>query len=310
VSRTGTVVEVGGRELKLTNLQKVMYPSVGLTKGEVIDYYVRISPFMLPHLKHRPITLKRYPDGVTGSFFYEKNCPAHRPEWVTTAGMPTPSKVLNLCVVQDLAGLVWIANLASLEIHTYLAASKNFDRPSYLAFDLDPGAPADVLDACRVGAQLRDLLGDMGLECFPKVSGSKGLHICVPLNTPVTFDAAKTFALRVARTLAQSDPKDVTANMRKDLRAGKVFVDWSQNDRHKTTVCVYSLRARERPTVSMPVSWDELAAAAKARKPERLVFEAGDAVARAEKLGDLFEPLVTLKQKLPGARSLTALAEA
>jgi bifunctional non-homologous end joining protein LigD len=309
VSKSESLVEIGGRELKLTNLQKVMYPDVGFTKGEVVNYYVRISRFMLPHLKNRPVTLKRYPGGVRDEFFYEKNCPVHRPPWVTTSGMPTPSKVLNLCVVQDLPGLVWIANLASLEVHTYLSTIRNFERPSFVAFDLDPGPPANVLDAFRVGVRLRDLLAELGLRCFPKVSGGKGLHLYVPLNTPTEFDKTKVFARRVARTLERDDPKRVVSNMRKDLRVGKIFVDWSQNDRHKTTVCVYSLRARERPTVSMPVTWEELEAAAKARKPQRLVFEADAAVQRAETHGDLFEPVLTLKQKLPGVKMAAALAD-
>jgi bifunctional non-homologous end joining protein LigD len=295
-------VRVGRRELKVSNLAKVMYPATGFTKGEVIEYYAGIAPFMLPHLRGRPITLKRYPDGVEGPFFYEKQCPVHRPEWVTIAPVQSTTKLINFCVIDDLATLTWVANIASLEIHTYLARAASPDKPGFIAFDLDPGPPAGVLDCIPVALRLREMLGDLGLKTYAKVSGGKGLHIYVPLNSGAGFDRTKPFAREVAQALERDDRRHITSNMRKDLRKGKIFVDWSQNDRHKTTVCVYSLRARQRPTVSMPVTWDELEDAAEMggrRGAARLVFEAPEAVKRAEKLGDLFEPVLKLRQKLP-----------
>jgi bifunctional non-homologous end joining protein LigD len=297
--RTEQLVEIAGKELKLSNLEKVLYPAVGFTKTDVIDYYVRIAPYMLPHLKDRPITLKRYPDGVDGEFFYEKQCPAHRPTWLSTTEVETSTKTINFCVVNSLPALAWVANIASLEIHTYLAKGRAPDKPGFVAFDLDPGPDMDILDCIRVGQRLKGMLGELGLQTFPKVSGGKGLHIYVPLNTSVTFERTKPFAREVALTLERDDPRGVTSNMRKDLRKGRIFVDWSQNDRHKTTVCVYSLRARERPTVSMPVTWEELKVALQAKRPARLVFDAKAAIKRAEKLGDLFAAVLTLKQKLP-----------
>lgn len=297
--KTEHAVEIDGRQLKLSNLEKVLYPEVGFTKADVIDYYARIAPFILPHLKDRPITLKRYPDGVDGPFFYEKQCPVHRPKWLRTAAVQSSTKVINFCIVNSLPALVWVANIASLEIHTYLAKGRTPDKPGFIAFDFDPGPGTDILDCIRVGQRLRGMLSELGLETFPKVSGGKGLHVYVPLNTTTDFERTKPFAREVALTLERDDPKGVTSNMRKDLRKGRVFVDWSQNDRHKTTVCAYSLRARGRPTVSMPVSWDELEEAADAGDASRLVFEAVEAVERAEELGDLFAPVLTLKQKLP-----------
>jgi bifunctional non-homologous end joining protein LigD len=308
VSKSETLVEVGGQRLKLTNLDKVMYAATGLTKGGVIDYYVRVSEFMLPHLAGRPITLKRYPGGVDGEFFYQKNCPVPHPSWIATTSVEAKAGALSLCVIDTLPGLVWIANLASLEVHAYLALARRPKYPSYIAFDLDPGAPAGLLEAAAVAARLRTLLRDLGLRCFAKVSGGKGLHVYVPLNTPTGFEKAKSFARAIAMTLERDHPRGVTSNMRKDLRHGKVLVDWSQNDPHKTTVCVYSLRARERPTVSMPVEWDELDAAVKARTPKRLHFDSDQAVARVQRLGDLFGPVMQLKQTLPSSRALEASA--
>jgi bifunctional non-homologous end joining protein LigD len=297
--RTEHIVEIAGKKLKLSNLEKVLYPGVGFTKADVIDYYVRIAPFMLPHLKDRPITLKRYPDGVNAEYFYEKQCPIHRPSWLTTAAVDSSTKTINFCVINNIAALAWVANMASLEIHTYLAKGRTPDKPGFIAFDLDPGPDMDILDCIRVGQRLRGMLEGMDLQTFPKVSGGKGLHIYVPLNTATDFERTKPFAREVALTLERDDPKGVTSNMRKDLRKGRIFVDWSQNDRHKTTVCAYSLRAKDRPTVSMPVTWDELEEASEAENPDMIVFEAADAVERAEKLGDLFEPVLKLKQKLP-----------
>jgi bifunctional non-homologous end joining protein LigD len=306
VSKPETWITVGRRKLKVTNLAKVMYPSTGFTKADVIDYYASIAPVMLPHLKSRPITLKRFPNGVDGEYFYEKQCPVHRPDWLSTVPVDSSTKTINFCVIDDLPSLVWVANIASLEIHTYLARGASPARPGFIAFDLDPGPPAGVLDCIPIALRLRGMLDELGLKTFPKVSGGKGLHIYVPLNTAVTFAHTKPFAREVAQALERDDPRHVTSNMRKDLRRGKIFVDWSQNDRHKTTACVYSLRARQRPTVSMPVSWDELEEAAAARKPNLLTFEAKAAVKRAEDRGDLFQPVLKLKQKLPRLTPATA----
>ncbi len=296
-------VEIDGKTLKLSNLEKVLYPEAGFTKAEVIDYYVRIADVMLPHLKGRPLTMKRYPNGVAGKHFFEKTCPSHKPEWVKTApvGGSDGREPTEHCIVADKPTLVWAANLASLEVHTSLALAKSYDRPTMMVFDLDPGAPADLNDCVRVGLSLRDLLDDLGLACFAKSSGGKGLHIYVPLNTRVTYDETKPFAKTIAEMMVNRDPKRIVANMRKDLRKGKVFVDWSQNSEHKTTACVYTLRARQRPTVSTPVTWGEIEKAAKSGKADKLIFEAGEVLKRVEKLGDLFEPMLSMKQKLPRA---------
>ena len=293
-------VEVEGRLLKLSNLEKVLYPASGFTKAQVIDYYTRISPVLVPHMKGRPLTLKRYPNGVDGKFFYEKNCPSHRPEWVKTAAVYSRQNKadINFCVVEDLPTLVWAANLASLELHTSLARAREIMEPTMLVFDLDPGAPATIKECCGVGVRLRAMFAELGLECFAKTSGSKGLQVYVPLNTSATYEETKPFALAIAQHLEQEEPKLVLSNMKKELRAGKVFVDWSQNDDHKTTVCVYSMRARERPTVSTPVSWDEVEAHHRG-KSRSLAFTSDEVLARVEKRGDLFAPVLELKQKLP-----------
>jgi bifunctional non-homologous end joining protein LigD len=292
-------VEIGGRKLRLSNLGKVLYPAAKFTKAQVIDYYARISPVMLPHLKNRPVTLKRYPEGAHTTPFYEKNCPSHKPPWVATAPMRTARKEINLCLINDVAALVWIANLASLEVHTYLARSKSLDRPDFLTFDLDPGPPAGLLAAARIALHLRALLADMGLQSLAKVSGGKGVHVYAPLNTAATFEQTKSLASEIARTMERDDPGEVVSNMRKDLRRNKVFVDWSQNDRHKTTVCVYSLRAREMPTVSAPVLWEELEEAVSRRREAPLRFSPEQALQRVEEHGDLFEGVLKIKQKLP-----------
>jgi bifunctional non-homologous end joining protein LigD len=296
----GIDVEVAGRQLRLSNLEKVLYPKGGFTKAQVIDYYTRIGPVLVPHMKDRPLTLKRYPNGVEDKFFYEKNCPKHRPDWVQTAAVYSRQNKANIdfCLCNDIPTLVWAANLASLELHTSLALAKDVKRPTMVVFDLDPGAPAAIKECCAVGIRLRDMFRELGLECFAKTSGSKGLQVYVPLNTPVTYDDTKPFALAVAQHLEQETPKRVTSNMKKELRHGKVFVDWSQNDDHKTTVCVYSLRAREAPTASTPVTWDEVEAHAAGRL-KTLAFEAETVLERIDKDGDLFAPLLKLKQKLP-----------
>src|SRR2546427_668137 len=291
---------VGDRKLSVSNLDKVLYPKVGFTKGQVIDYYIRVAPVLLPHLKDRPLTMKRYPDGVEGEFFYEKNCPSHRPKWVKTAKVWSEgnNRMMNYCLAQDLPTLVWAANLADLELHTSLAKKNDVTRPTMMVFDLDPGAPADIVQCCQVGLWLRDLLAKMKLKSFAKTSGSKGLQVYVPLNTPVTFDQTKDLSRALAQYLEGEHPNLVTSNMSKTMRKNKVFVDWSQNDEHKTTICVYSLRAKEEPTVSTPVTWDEVENCLKKKKADLLKFRSDKVLARVEKLGDLFEPVETLKQKL------------
>jgi bifunctional non-homologous end joining protein LigD len=296
-------LDVEGTQVHVTNLDKIFYPKVGFTKGQVIDYNIRISPVLIPHLKDRPISLKRYPEGVEGPYFYEKRCPDHRPKWVKTARVPkTEGGEINYCVINDLPALVWAANLADLELHTFLHKAPALNRPTALALDLDPGPPADILLCCQVGQQIKAIFDHLGLESFPKTSGSKGLQVYVPLNTAVTYQRTKSFARAIAEVLEHQAPEIVISQMRRNLRKGRVFVDWSQNDAHKTTVNVYSLRAKERPTVSTPVTWDEVAEAAENKR--RLSFDSNDVLKRVEQSGDIFAPVLTLKQKLP---PLTAL---
>jgi len=301
MARKTSVVEIEGKQLTLSNLDKVLYPEAGFTKGQVIDYYVRVSPVLLPHLKGRPLTMKRYPEGVNGMHFYEKNCPSHRPPWVKTAPIWSEgnNRWMDYCVIEDLPTLVWAANLADLELHTSLSLAKEILRPTMVVFDLDPGAPANIVQCCEVGLWLRRIFQKMGLESFAKTSGSKGLQVYVPLNTPTTYDQTKPLAHAVARLLESEHPDKVVSDMKKALRVGKVFVDWSQNDDHKTTICVYSLRARERPTASTPVTWDEVENCLKNNDPKLLVFEADQVLERVAKAGDRFESVLKLKQKLP-----------
>jgi bifunctional non-homologous end joining protein LigD len=296
---TATPVEVEGRELKLSNLDKVMYPEPGFTKGQVIDYYTRVAPAVLPHLRGRPLTLKRYPDGVDGQHFYEKECPSHRPDWVRTREIHTGRKTVNFCVCDDLPTLVWAANLADLELHTSLSLAEEIERPTMMVFDLDPGPPAAILDCCRVALWLRDVLETLGLESFPKTSGSKGLQLYIPLNADVTYDDTKPLSKALAQHVEREHADLVVSSQKKELRKGKVLIDWSQNDEHKTTVCVYSLRAREQPTVSTPVEWEEVESALENEDPDALVFESGDVLERVDDRGDLFASVVELKQELP-----------
>jgi len=294
-------LKVADRKIQVSNLDKVLYPKVGFTKGQVIDYYIRIAPVLLPHLKDRPLTMKRYPDGVEGEFFYEKNCPSHRPQWVKTAKVWSEGnqRLMHYCLANDLPTLVWAANLADLELHTSLSHKDKIERPTMTVFDLDPGPPADIVQCCQVGIWLRDLLAKMKLKSFAKTSGSKGLQVYVPLNTPVTYDDTKGLSRSLAQHLESEHPDLVTSNMSKAVRKGKVFVDWSQNDEHKTIICVYSLRAKEEPTVSTPVTWNEVENCLKKKNAELLKFRSDQVLARMEKLGDLFEPVENLKQKPP-----------
>jgi len=285
----------------------VLWPKTGFTKGEVIDYYARIADAILPHLSGRPLTLKRYPNGVTESFFYEKRCPKHRPDWVKTAPIWSGRNEgeIDYCLCNDRATLIWLAQLAALELHPSLSLATEIERPTVLAFDLDPGAPADILDCCRVGLRLRELFDGLDLESFPKTSGSKGLQIYVPLNKKATYDETKPFAHAVAQALERAEPDRVVSRMAKNLRGGKVLVDWSQNDQHKTTVAVYSLRAKERPTVSTPVTWEEIEEAAEGEDRDLLTFESGEVLKRTEEHGDLFAPVLELHQELPSDRPKT-----
>jgi bifunctional non-homologous end joining protein LigD len=266
----------------------------------VIDYYARVADGILPHLRDRPLTLRRFPNGVEGPSFFEKRCPEHRPEWVQTATV-LADRVgeIGFCLCQDKATLAWMAQLAALELHPSLAKARDIDRPTVVAFDLDPGPPANVIDCCRIALRLRELFEELGLESFPKTSGSKGLQVYVPLNTRAGYEETGSFALAIALLLEKRYPKEIVSKMTKSLRKGKVFVDWSQNNRHKTTVAVYSLRARERPTASTPLDWDEVEAGSRKRNPDRLAFEAREVIKRLEERGDLFEPVLKLRQKLP-----------
>ena len=295
------IIEVDGRHLSLTNLDKVLYPAAGLTKGQVIDYYARIAPVLVPHLVGRPLTLKRYPEGVDKEYFFEKNATKHRPDWVKTAPIWSEGnhRDVNYILANDLATLVWVANLAGLELHPSLSLAKKIESPTIIAFDLDPGPPANVVQCCQVGLWLREIFEHFGLQSFPKTSGSKGLQVYVPLNAPTSYDATKPFAHALARLLENEHRDLVVSDMKKELRKNKVFVDWSQNDEHKTTISVYSLRARERPTVSAPVTWEEVEHAFRKKDASLLVFEADEVLKRVEKVGDLFAPVQTLKQRLP-----------
>jgi len=308
---TSQQVEVDGRELKLTNLDKVLYPKASFSKGEVVDYYAKVAPAIVPHLAGRALTLRRFPEGVddTEAAFFEKRCPKHRPEWVKTATVEAGPRAgdIDFCVCEDRPTLVWMAQLAAIELHPSLSLAKAPDRPTVLAFDLDPGAPADILDCCRVGLRLRELFDHFDLQSFAKTSGSKGLQIYVPLNNDaVTYEAegedgegTKPLARAIAQLLEKQTPKEVVSKMKKVERKGKVFVDWSQNHRRKTTIAVYSLRARERPTVSTPVTWDEVKRALERDDPDSLAFEAADVLERIDEHGDLFAPVLELKQELP-----------
>lgn len=294
-------VDVEGRQLSLSNLDKVLYPEVGFTKAQVIDYYARVAPVLLPHVTDRGLTLRRFPDGVDGESFFEKRCPGHRPDWVSTAmGPGDRGGAIHYCRLTEPAALAWTANLAALELHAPMSRCDDLETPTMLVFDLDPGAPATIIECCSVALDLYEVLQSVGLESFPKTSGSKGLQVYVPLNTPHTHDHASSFALAVGQLLAKQRPKDVLVEMNKKQRTGKVFVDWSQNSRHKTTIAVYSMRARPRPTVSTPITWEEVAVGADGDAP---IFETADVLDRIEDLGDLFAPTLTVQQDLPRARS-------
>jgi len=295
------IIELAGKSLSLANLEKVLYPACDFTKADVLGYYRRMAPFILPHLQGRALTLKRYPEGVEGEFFFEKRCPSHRPPWVQTAGIHrTGGEEMTVCLVNDLETLLWVANLASLELHLPLARAGSPETADAMVFDLDPGEPANILDCARVALILRELLSRLGLTSWLKSSGQKGLHLFVPLNSPgITFAQTKQFSRTVTMILEKNYPELVTAKMAKSSRSGRVFINWSQNDASLTMVCVYSLRARQKPYVSIPLEWQELERLAGSGDPERLQFLAEEAVNRVEEMGDLFAEVLTKKQKLP-----------
>jgi bifunctional non-homologous end joining protein LigD len=294
--------KIAGKEIEFSNLDKVMYPATGFTKGQVIDYYIRVSRYILPHIKNRPVTLKRFPNGVTGQHFYEKNAPSFTPNWVKTFPVPRTSEasVINYILINDVPTLAWSANLANLEIHTLLAKVPHIDRPTMVVFDLDPGEDADILRCCEAAFLVKDLLDRLNLKSFVKVAGSKGIHLHVPLNTKVTYDATQPFAKSIAQLLETEHNDLIVSEMPKLKRKGKVFVDWSQNSEHKSTVAPYSLRAKsERPFVALPVTWEELKKALKKADSSALFFDPEASLKRVKKIGDLFAPVEKLKQRLP-----------
>lgn len=295
------VVEIDGRRLSLSNLEKDLYPSYGFTKAHILEYYSRMAPFILPHLKDRALTLKRYPEGVEKDFFFEKRCPSHRPAWVKTAEINRDhEEPMTFCLINDLETLIWVENLASLELHVPQARAGSSGTPDFLVFDLDPGEGADIRDCARVALILRDLLSPLGLTGCGKTSGQKGLHLYIPLNRPeTTFEDTKKFSKAVAEVMQKNYPDLVTSKMAKESRKGKVFINWSQNDSSKTMVCVYSLRAREKPFVSFPLSWEELEQVPGLTDPEKTQVTPSEALRRAEKKGDLFREVLTREQKLP-----------
>ena len=295
-----TIVHVGGRDLSLSNLHKVLYPAAGTTKAEVIEYYARIAPVMLPHLAGRCITLKRFPDGVEHDGFFEKRCPKHRPEWLDVAlGPGDRNGQIGYCRMDEAASLVWAANMAALELHVPMALAADLDEPRAVVFDFDPGEPAGMRECCEVALWVREVLAAVGLDGWPKTSGSKGLQLYVPLNSPCTHERASDFALAVGQLLEHQHRDRVTTTMAKAVRLGKIFVDWSQNARHKTTIGVYSLRARPEPTCSTPVTWDEVADCAAGGPALRFTWR--DVLARVDDLGDLFAPVLATVQTLPSA---------
>lgn len=297
------IVEVDGRELKLTNLDKVLYPTAGFTKGEVVEYYAKVGPTIVPHLNGRAVTLRRFPEGVEDldAAFFEKRCPKHRPKWVKTAKVKAGPEAgtIDFCVCDSLPTLIWMAQLAAIELHPSLSIARAPNRPTFLAFDLDPGPPADIVQCCEVAVRLRELFSHFGLESFPKTSGSKGMQVYVPLNVKTSYEETKPLAKAIAQLLEKQTPDKVVSKMKKVERKGKVMVDWSQNHRSKTTIAVYSLRARERPTVSTPIAWHEVETTLGSGDVSELVFEAGDVLERIERHGDLFAPVLELEQELP-----------
>jgi len=285
-------LEVGGRRLSIRHLDRVVFPRTGTTKGELLDYYVRVGDAMLPYLRERLLHMHRYPEGVEGPRFWQKACPEHRPGWMPVAPVWSRDKqaFIDYCVVNELAALLWAVNLGSIELHTSLHLRHDLERPTALAFDLDPGAGAGILECGEVALRLRELFGELGREAFVKTSGSKGLQVHVPIEDEATYQDTKPSSKAIAELLERERPDAVVSRMAKSLRAGKVLVDWSQNTEHKSMVCVYSVRAKARPTVSTPLRWGELEAALDAADAEALAFEMGDVLERVGAHGDLWLP--------------------
>jgi bifunctional non-homologous end joining protein LigD len=296
-------LDVGGRRLTIRNLERVIFPQAGTTKGELLDYYVRVADVMLAHLRDRLLHMHRYPEGVEGPRFWQKGCPDHKPEWLPTAPVWSRDKRSNIdyCVVNELAALLWAVNIGSIELHTSLHRIEDLHRPTVIAFDLDPGEGAGLLECCEVALRLRDLLAGVGLRSLPKTSGSKGLQVYVPMNTAISYAESKPAARSIAELLERDRPDAVVSRMAKSLRSGKVLVDWSQNTEHKSMVCAYSVRAKRRPTVSTPVTWREVEDALDRGDADRLVFELGDVLERVDEHGDLFGPVLETRQSFPGA---------
>lgn len=301
MSKPTTDLEIEGHRIPVSNIDKPLYPETGFSKGDLIRYYIDVAPVLLPHLKDRALTMKRYPDGVGKFFFYEKNCPTYRPKWVRTAPVYSHGRgaIMHYCLANNLASLVWMANLADLELHTSVARKSNVERPTMMVFDLDPGEGTHIVHCCQVGFWLREKLRALELEVFPKTSGSKGLQLYVPLNTPTTFATTKALARQLGDAIVAEHPNAAVTKMPKVLRKGKVLIDWSQNDAYKTTICVYSLRATPQPRVSTPLTWTELENRSRRGDPDAFRFSPDQIRARVKRHGDLFAPVLTLKQKLP-----------
>jgi bifunctional non-homologous end joining protein LigD len=296
-------IEAQGRRLRLSNRDKVLYPDAGFTKGELIDYYTAVAPVLLPHLAGRPVTLKRYPDGVKEEYFYEKRCPTHRPEWVKTAPVWSGRQAgtIDYCLIEDLPTLIWVANLAAIELHPSLARAHALENPTTLVFDLDPGEPAGVRECCHVALSIKEVFDAFGLQSAVKTSGSKGLQVYVPLNTATSYEQTKPFARAVAELLEKQHPKLVVSRMTKSLRPGRVLIDWSQNDPHKTTVSVYSLRAHATPLISTPLNWEEVGLGSRRRRgrEQPLSLAPKGLLRRVERDGDLFVGVLGVAQSLP-----------
>lgn len=293
---------VQGRTLKVSNLDSVLFPVSGFPKASLLDYYIKVSPYLLPHLVDRPLTLKMFHDGVHGEAVYERNAPGFTPDWVHTFPVPRKAGGSPVCylLVNDLPSLVWVANLSNIEMHVFLARIPKVHQPTFVLFDLDPGEPATVLDCAQVSLLLKTAIENLDLQCLIKSSGSKGLHLYVPLNTPVDYTATHTFAKFIAESLAKRFPELVVARMDKRLRHGKVFVDYGQNADYKSTVAVYSLRAKsEIPLVSFPIAWKQVKDAVAKGDPSCFIVGPQAALTKLQDSGDLFEPLLRLKQKLP-----------
>ncbi len=301
----GQTLRIQGQAVNVTKLEKVFFPATGFTKGQAIDYYIRAAPFLLPHLKDRPVTLKRYPDGISGKFFYEKDAPAYTPPWVKTFPVPRRSggPAIDYILVNDLATLVWCANIATLEFHPFLHRAPAIESPTEIVFDLDPGEGSTLLNCAEVAFVLREILDELGLKSFPKVSGSKGIQVYAPLNTPASYAQTRAFARTLAQLLERQHRNLIVSEMAKAARKNKIFIDWSQNADFKTTAGVYSLRAkRQTPFISMPVTWEELDRALSGNDSDMLYFQPAQAIERLDKLGDLFAPVREMKQRLPAGR--------